>query len=225
MLQRLATLFSLSIVALLRLWGLSHMLATPCFNCRPSSLTVVAKTTQFHSHPRSEQGRRSMVLSTMMKPPSRELWASRLRNQNVMERAAPSPCCKSPRLGPTVGRVSKKETVTLVGPMTLKESLQIRNNRLSIPVTVSGIHSHSKTSKDMIMYNLPSSRGTMTRTLTLQVTRNRQHDTSRPSVQPIHQDYVSTYLLPSTHSLNDPVWCFPIKRIQIKFCSSIYKSL
>ena len=89
---------------------------------------------------------------------------------------------------PTVGTHSWKriqeETVTLVGPMTLEESLQIRNNRLSTPATVSGIHSHSKTSKCMIMYNLPSSRGTMTRTLTLQVTRNRQHDTSRPSVQP-----------------------------------------
>ena len=58
---------------------------------------------------------------------------------------------------PTVGTHSWKriqeETVTLVGPMTLKESLQIRNNRLSTPVTVSGIHSHSKTSKYIIMYN------------------------------------------------------------------------
>ena len=58
---------------------------------------------------------------------------------------------------PTVGTHSwkriQRETVTLVGPMTLKESLQIRNNRLSIPVTVLGIHSHSKTSKCMIMYN------------------------------------------------------------------------
>ena len=96
---------------------------------------------------------------------------------------------------PTVGTHSWKriqeETVTLVGPMTLEESLQIRNNRLSILVTVSGIHSHSKTSKCMIMYNLPSSRGTMTQTLTLQVTRNQQHDTSRPSIQPNHQDYIS----------------------------------
>ena len=74
-----------------------------------------------------------------------------------MERAAPSPCCKSPRSGPTAGSVPKEETVTLVSPMTLEESLQIRNNRLSIPVTVSGIHSHSKTSKYMTMYNLPSS--------------------------------------------------------------------
>ena len=41
---------------------------------------------------------------------------------------------------------------------------------------------------------LPSSRGTMTRTLTLQVIKNRQHDTSRPSVQPNHQDYVSVML-------------------------------
>ena len=49
--------------------------------------------------------------------------------------------------------------------------------------------------KDKQMHDnvqLPSSRGTMTRTLTLQVTRNRQHDTSRPSVQPNHQDYVSS---------------------------------
>ena len=47
---------------------------------------------------------------------------------------------------PTVGTHSWKriqeETVALVGTMTLEESLQIRNNRLSIPVTVSGIHSH-----------------------------------------------------------------------------------
>ena len=110
----------------------------------------------------------------------------------VMECAAPSPCWKSPRLGPIARSISKEETMTLVGPMTLKESLQIRNNRLSIPVTVSGIQNHSKTSKYMIMYNLPSSRGTMTWTLTLQVTRNRQHDTSRPLVQPNHQDYVSS---------------------------------
>ena len=55
----------------------------------------------------------------------------------VMECAAPSPCCKSPRLGPTVGNVPKEETMTMVSPMTLKESLQIRNNRLSILVTVS----------------------------------------------------------------------------------------
>ena len=108
-----------------------------------------------------------------------------------MERAAPSPCWESPRLGPTAGSASKEETVTLVDPMTLEESLQIRNNRLSIPVTVSGIHSHSKTSKYMIMYNSPSSRGTMTRTLTLQVTRDQQHNTSRPSVHPNYQDYVS----------------------------------
>ena len=58
---------------------------------------------------------------------------------------------------PTVGTHSwkriQRETVTLVGPMTLQESLQIRNNRLSIPVTVSGIHSHLKTSKYMTMYN------------------------------------------------------------------------
>ena len=76
---------------------------------------------------------------------------------------------------PTVGTHSWKriqeETVTLVDTMTLKESLQIRNNRLTTPVTVSGIHSHSKTSKCMIMYNLPLSRGTMTRTLTLQVSK------------------------------------------------------
>ena len=52
--------------------------------------------------------------------------------------------------------------------------------------------------KDKQMHDnvqLPSSRGTMTRTLTLQVTRNRQHDTSRPSIQPNHQDYVSVSLL------------------------------
>ena len=51
--------------------------------------------------------------------------------------------------------------------------------------------------KDKQMHDnvqLPSSRGTMTRTLTLQVTRNRQHDTSRPSVQTNRQDYVSSYV-------------------------------
>ena len=73
--------------------------------------------------------------------------------------------------------------------MTLKESLQIRNNKINILVTVSGIYSHSKTSKCMVMYNLPSSKGTITRTLTLQVPKNQQHDTSLQSVQPNHQDY------------------------------------
>ena len=106
---------------------------------------------------------------------------------------------------PTVGTHSWKriqeETVALVGPMTLKKSLQIRNNKLSTSITVSGIHSHSKTSKYMIMYNLPSSRGTMTRTLTLQVTRSRQHDTSRPSVQPNHRDYVSMTVRANSHQI------------------------
>ena len=53
----------------------------------------------------------------------------------VMERAVPSPCWEYPRLGLTAGSVPKEETMTLVGPMTLEESLQIGNNRLSIPVT------------------------------------------------------------------------------------------
>ena len=60
-----------------------------------------------------------------------------------------------PMVGTHSWKRSKQETVTLVGPMTLEESLQIRNNRLSTPVTVLGIHSHSKTSKCMIMYNYP----------------------------------------------------------------------
>ena len=34
------------------------------------------------------------------------------------------------------------------------------------------IYNHSKTSKCMVMYNLPSFNGTMTRTLTLQVPKN-----------------------------------------------------
>ena len=66
--------------------------------------------------------------------------------------------------------------------MTLEESLQIRKNRMNIPVTVSEIYNRSKTSKYMVMYNVPSSRGTMTKTLTLQVLKNRQHDTSRQLV-------------------------------------------
>ena len=77
---------------------------------------------------------------------------------------------------PTIGTQSQKrtkqETVTLVGLVTLKEPLQIRNNRVNILATLSGIYNHSKTSKCMIMYNKPSSRGTMTRTLTLQVPKN-----------------------------------------------------
>ena len=68
-----------------------------------------------------------------------------------MERAAPSPCLKSPWLGPTAGSIPKEETMTLVGPKTPKESLQTRNNRLGIPITVLGIQSHSKTSKYMII--------------------------------------------------------------------------
>ena len=41
--------------------------------------------------------------------------------------------------------VETQEIVTLVGPMRLKELLQIRNNRIGILVTVSGIYNHSKT--------------------------------------------------------------------------------
>ena len=97
---------------------------------------------------------------------------------------------------PTVGTHSwkrvKQETTALEDPMTLEESLQIRNNRINISVSVSGIYRHSKTSKCMVMYNLPSSRGTMTRALTLEVPKIRQHDTSLQSVLPNHQDYVST---------------------------------
>ena len=78
--------------------------------------------------------------------------------------------------------------------MTLKESLQIRNSRINIPVTVSGIYSHSKTSKCMVMYNLPPSKGTMTRILTLQIPKNRQYNTSLQSVQLNHLDYVATRL-------------------------------
>ena len=85
-----------------------------------------------------------------------------------------------------------------MGPITLEETLQLKNNRISIPVTVSGAYNLSKTRNCMEMYNLPSSRGTMTRTLTLQVPKNRQHDISRQSVQPNHQDYVSLWLCKSS---------------------------
>ena len=63
--------------------------------------------------------------------------------------------------------------------------------------------------KDKQMHDnvqLPSSRGTMTRTLTLQVTRNRQHDSSRPSVQPNHQDYVSTIKGKIELRASAPMW-------------------
>ena len=97
-----------------------------------------------------------------------------------------------PMVGTHSWKHSKQETVTLVGSMTLKESLQIRNNRFKYPCY--NIRD-TQSLKDKQMHDnvqLPSSKGTMTRTLTLQVTRNRQHDTSRPSVQPNHQDYVSS---------------------------------
>ena len=56
--------------------------------------------------------------------------------------------------------------------MTFEESLQIRNNRINTPVAVSEIHNHPKKSKCVVMYNSPSSKGTMTKTLTLQVPKN-----------------------------------------------------
>ena len=95
-------------------------------------------------------------------PPSSDELRLPQGSENLL---APKPKCYGARssifmLGvPTVGTHSwkriQRETVTLVGPMTLEKSLQIRNNRLSTPVTVSGMHSHSKTSKCMIMYNYP----------------------------------------------------------------------
>ena len=51
---------------------------------------------------------------------------------SVMERAAPSSCFKTPQSGPIAGSVIQQETATLVGPMTLKESWQIWNNRIKI---------------------------------------------------------------------------------------------
>ena len=79
---------------------------------------------------------------------------------------------KSPQI-PTAGTHSRKrknqEIVALVGPMRLEESLQIRNNRISIPITVSGTHSHVKIDNENVMYNLPTSRGTTIKDPTLQV--------------------------------------------------------
>ena len=65
--------------------------------------------------------------------------------------------CGGPqRPGPTVGNVVQRETVALMGPMTPKaKSLQIGNNRLSTLVTVSRIHSYSKTGNLNVMYNCP----------------------------------------------------------------------
>ena len=86
--------------------------------------------------------------------------------------------------------------------MPLEETLQIKNNEISILVTVSWIYSDSKTHKCMIMYNLTSSRGTMTRILTLQVPKNRQHGTSLQLIQP-NQDYVSS--LPPIRELSSSI--------------------
>ena len=106
---------------------------------------------------------------------------------------------------PTVGNHNweriQQEIATLVGLMTLKESLQITNNGINILVTVLGICCHSKTSECIAMYNSPSFRDTMSRTLTLQAPKNRQHDTSLWSVQPNHQDYVLVSLGRESSSL------------------------
>ena len=60
-------------------------------------------------------------------------------------------CYKPPQLGPTAGSVPTEETATLVGPMfTPKGMLHSRSETtLSIPVTISRIHNHSKTSNRM----------------------------------------------------------------------------
>ena len=62
-----------------------------------------------------------------------------------------------PTVGTYSGNQKIEETMTLVGPMRLEESLHIRDNRISIPVTISGIHSHSKIGDENVMYNLPMS--------------------------------------------------------------------
>ena len=65
-------------------------------------------------------------------------------------------CSRSPWLGLATRSVVQGETRALVGPMTPKaKSLQIRNNKLSTPIIVSGIHNHSKTSKLNVIYNNP----------------------------------------------------------------------
>ena len=103
---------------------------------------------------------------------------------------------QAPTAGTRHRKRGKRETDALWAQFpNAKDELQIKNNTISTPVTVSGIHSHSRQCTDSVNkcnVQLPSSRGTMIRTLTLQVTRNLQHDTSRPSVQLNHQDYVSS---------------------------------
>ena len=101
---------------------------------------------------------------------------STLRNlqQRIIESVAISLCYKSHNWDPQL-EANQREKATLVGLMQFKESLQITNNILNIPITVSGIHSHSKASKCVVVHNLPSSRGTMTKAFTLQVPKKRQH--------------------------------------------------
>ena len=56
-------------------------------------------------------------------------------------------CCRPPWLGPTIGSIPIGERATLVGPMLLQKELHYRlETTLSISVTLSGIHSYSKTS-------------------------------------------------------------------------------
>lgn len=48
-------------------------------------------------------------------------------------------CWRPPRLGPTTRTVAQGEMAALVGPITqTKYKLEIRNNSISTPVTVSG---------------------------------------------------------------------------------------
>ena len=68
-------------------------------------------------------------------------------------------CDRPPWLGPATGSGVQGERIALVGPITPKAIfIRDRKQQNYIPIYVSGIYSHSKTSKLNIIYNNPCPR-------------------------------------------------------------------
>ena len=79
----------------------------------------------------------------------------------------------------TAGRVVQREIVALMGPMTPKTKFTTDQKQQNyIPITVSGIYSHSKAGKSNVSVQISSFRGTIVKDLTPKVNKTWQNDTS-----------------------------------------------
>ena len=86
---------------------------------------------------------------------------------------------QAPRSEPAAGSGFQGDTVALMGPITpTAEFITDQKQQNYILVTVLGICSHSKTDNSNANIQLPTSRGTVIKEMTLQVNKNQQHNIS-----------------------------------------------